>query len=539
MPIPFLLAGAAVVSGVLGAAGHINAQEINEEAKRIILIAQNEYEEAKSSLEDSQRKTEESLLSLGYSKKRVLNGSIDQFLVAYGRIKNVQLSDSVGLDEISNFAIEHQETLQLSEMSNIYRSTGSSAITGAAAGTVVALAASGSLPIVTGVLSTAGTALIAGEISMATGLAGSALSFGAAMTPFAAIAAPALLFSGISSSMKAEENLEKAHVTLAESALAVEKMVTAEMLCEAISERAEMFNNLLDQLNEMFSQCTGLLDGLTKKKIGIFKSKIIDAKDLTHEELKLLAITRSLAGAVKAVIDTPILSEDGSLAYEFNEVYENTTKELPKFDEVVKEVKYSNSFANVKPIPVKESNTAISNEKHSYGFFDAIRNLIAIIVGIGVLFYTYPKITNNFNTYEAILAGSMIYTITTLCIMSNHSKFRFFRLINGIHKIALGAEFGVLLFFSSQILVNCKNFVKYDLIFGFVSLILIGILYNNKKKISSLRQTLANIFFATFFFAVALLIFLALSNWIGLSFITSIIITEIMFVPLALASAFQ
>ena len=46
---------------------------------------------------------------------------------------------------------------------------------------------------------------------------------GLAMTPLAAIAAPVVLFTGISSSFKADENLEKAKTMYAEAEAARQK----------------------------------------------------------------------------------------------------------------------------------------------------------------------------------------------------------------------------------------------------------------------------------------------------------------------------
>ena len=258
MPIPFLLAGLGVAAGIIGASGHISAKETNEKAQRISEDAQDIYNSAKVSLEEAQNNTESSLLKLGYSKKNVLESSIKQFLQSYDKIKHINFKESVGINEISKFTIDKQEAIQLREMSDIYQSTFSSGATGAAAGAVIALAASGSLPIVTGVLSTAGTAFVAGEVGMAAGLAGSALSFGAAMTPLAAIAAPVLLFTGISSSIKADENLEKAKCMYAEAEVACEKMKTAETLCVAIVRKADMFDGLLGELNVMFAECARL-----------------------------------------------------------------------------------------------------------------------------------------------------------------------------------------------------------------------------------------------------------------------------------------
>lgn len=336
MPLPFILGALAVGTTVLGAAGHSVAKDTNEEAERIARKAEKAYNDAKQSLELSKQSTENSLLELGYLKKEVLETSVNQFIIAYDRIKDVKLSESIGLSEISNFIIDKQEVIELQEMSNIYGSAFSGGVAGAATGAVIALATSGSLSIVTGVLSTAGTALMLGELGIATSLVGSALSFGAAMTPFSAVVAPVVFFSGLSASMKADENLEKAKVMKAESDVAIEKMKTSQMISDAIGERADMFNNLLEELNTMFSGCTQLLDKVTRDKVRKFGNKIT-AKSFTQDELKLIAATRSLAGAVKSVIDTPILNQDGTISDNSEEFYYNTAKQLPNFERAVRD----------------------------------------------------------------------------------------------------------------------------------------------------------------------------------------------------------
>lgn len=376
MPLPAILAGlAAVGAAAIGIGAQADAKETNERAQRIAEEAKSLYNSSKHSLEVAQGQTEKSLLKLGNAKKQVLETSVNQFLSAYERIKNIELSESVGLDEIKNFTLEKQDALQLREMSDIYQSTFSSGAAGAATGAVIALAASGSLPVVTGTLSVAGTALAAGEIGMAAGLAGSALSFGAAMTPLAAIAAPAMLFSGISASMKADENLEKAQTMYTEAEAASERMKTSEVLCGAIADRADMFDNLLHDLNGLFSYCTAMLDGVTKKKMGLLKNKAVDARTFTEDELKLVGVTRALAGAVKAVIDTPILTSEGAVSNESEVIYEDTVKRLPAFTEAVNEVKAIDYSS--KPIVAKEQKIKTTD---SGNLFAKIKTAFILII---------------------------------------------------------------------------------------------------------------------------------------------------------------
>lgn len=49
-------------------------------------------------------------------------------------------------------------------------------------------------------------------------------------------------------------------------------MKISETLCEAITEKSEMFDDLLENLNTMFAECTGLLTAVVRKREGrIFK----------------------------------------------------------------------------------------------------------------------------------------------------------------------------------------------------------------------------------------------------------------------------
>lgn len=360
MPIPFLLAGLGVAAGVLGAGGHLSAKETNEKAQRISREAQEMYDEEKQRLVNAQNYTEKALLSLGYEKKNTLDGSMKQFLNSYDKIKHINVKDSIGLDELEKFSIDPQGAISMQKMTDIYANSMKSGATGAAAGAVVALAASGSLSVVTGGLATAGSALLAGEVSAAAGIAGSALSFGAAMTPLAAVAAPVILFTGISASIKADENLEKANTMYAQAEAACEQMKISEVLCEGITDRSNMFKDVLIELNKMFSECTVLLDQVVRKKEGRFFKKKITSADFSENDLKLIAVSRSLAGAVKAIIDTPILDNEGALSESSWDTYSETERLLPEFSEAVEEVKsldYNTPVSNTATAPVNKSSS--------------------------------------------------------------------------------------------------------------------------------------------------------------------------------------
>lgn len=526
MPIPIILAG---LVGLAGAGVHMSAKEKNERAQAISENAQKLYDTAKQSLETAQGKTEKTLLMLGYSKKEVLDTSIVQFLKAYERIKDIKMSESAGINEMSKLTIDNQAAIELREMSNIYKSTFASGATGAAAGAVVALAASGSLPIVTGVLSTAGSALVAGEVGVAAGLAGSALSFGAAMTPLTAIAAPALLFTGISSKVKADENLEKANAMYSEAELAAEKMKTSEILCDAIAKKSDMLDKLLAELNAMFSKCTALLDGVTSKKQGLFRNKTITEKNLSAEELNLIAVTRALAGAVKAVIDTPILGEDGELSPKATKVYNDMSKLLPAFNEQVKEIGQTKFVG--KPITANRNTEAVRASVRNEKIF---RNIFALIAGLFSAF-----IVQEISQGTPILRF-IAFSIASLAIMDNNTTSKFFSYVKKYLCSALFIGFTLLFYNMCSYLFLVEHYVLKSVILGALGFFLFAILMPSKgEDLNSFKITLCRVCGCIGFAAAGILIYGFLAEILGLNFVIVKILITLVYCLFAWISAYS
>lgn len=327
MPLPLIIAG---VAGVIGAGGHLIAKQTNEDAERVSRKAQRIYNDEKSSLESSRNEMEESLLAFGYAKTNVLNSSVKQFLQAFERLQNAGLDFK---EKDSKLVINKQSALKLREMSDIYSSTISSGAAGAATGALIGLAASGSLSIVTGGVSLAGACLATGDIVGAAAIAGSSLSLGLSFTPLATIAAPVVLFTGISANINADENLEKANTMLAEAEKAVEQMKISETMCNAVSKKSEMLRSLLVDLNKVFSKVVEELDSMTEGKIRNLNREIEEG-DLSQEEEELAYVTYALAEAVNEIIGVPLVNKDGKLTSESQTVYDEVQE---KYKEMIEE----------------------------------------------------------------------------------------------------------------------------------------------------------------------------------------------------------
>lgn len=298
MPLPFLLGLGALAAGAIGAGGHLSASVTNEEAERVSNAAQELYEKEKKKLDKAQNKTKNKLKQLANSKTKVMSSSMKQFVDAYDKVKHIQINSTGGMSEISKFSVDKQDMLEIREMTDLNSS------------------------------------VFDGGVKLA---AGAALSW-AIGAPLAAVAAPVLFFSGLSASFKADENLEKAKTMMAEAEAAVEKMKVSETMCKAITERADMFNDLLTELNGMFGECAYLLEKVIAEKEAEAAGRRLTSQDFSEEDMKLLAMARALAGAVKAVIDTPILTKKGDLDMAGAEVYGQTIDLLPDFSAQTAEV---------------------------------------------------------------------------------------------------------------------------------------------------------------------------------------------------------
>lgn len=495
-----IILGAATIGGaLLGAKAKAEVERKNKKAQSIVEEAQNLYIREQSALEAAKKNTEKALIVLGNTKKKVLETTVKQFIYAFEQVKSIELRESVGLNEVKKFIIEEQDVLQLREISDLYSTAFASGATGAAAGVVLALAANGTLQLVAGMLSTAGNALLIGEIGAAAGIAGSALSLGAAFTPLSAIVAPVVLFTGISSAIKADENLEKAHATQAEAEAAVEKMKNAIVVCGAIQQRAQMFDSLLVELDGMFAYCTALLNGVIKKKKGFFGNKRIEARAFTKEEMELLAVTRALARAVKTVIDTPMLTDEGVIADEAENLYVDTTRMLPALTNSVEAIR--NTEYRAKPITIKSRKEQEKTQKIT-DYIKTKRNLIAVVLGWIAAICIFNAVSSN------TAVAWMAFSVVTLLLMDNTPDTMWARCIKTFFQYCLAGSFSAVFFMNCSNVMQLPNYMVSCVIFIVLFVVIFGKSVPDKGvKCGNIRLMIARLSGCMTFYFIAILIY--------------------------------
>ena len=334
MPIPFLFIAAGVGSGLVGVGKGIKAGIDQKDANDTNEMAERKIEKAKEKVNESRKNCGNAIDSLGKRKVAVLDGSIKTFINEFEKLNHVELTESSGLNELQKMVLDKKSFTELKDLQSMASSLAGGLASGAMAGALTAFGAYGAA----GALATASTGTAIASLSGAAATnatlaffgGGSLAAGGLGMAGGTAVlgglvAGPALAVLGFVVGAKASKNLDAANANYAKAKEFEEEMKTAAALCYGIRRRSAMFNRFLIRLQTVF-------DPLVYDMTQIINEKGTDFREFSDDEKKCVASAMSLAGAIKAVLDTPILDDEGNLTEESGEIINITQK---KVDEIM------------------------------------------------------------------------------------------------------------------------------------------------------------------------------------------------------------
>lgn len=318
MPLPLLFIGLAAATGSVGVGKTVKAGLDSSAASNMNKNANQLVEDATAQLNKQREACGRALRVLGEEKLYVLNNSVKQFLDAFTRIKNVDFTDSTGLEELKKLHVDERAFTELKFMVNYAVSIAGGAAAGTAGGALVAfgaysaaktfaLASTGTaIKSLAGIAAKNATLAFFGGGSLATGGIGMA---GGAFVLGSFVAGPALMVMGFVVGDAARKNLEKARTNLAEAERIAGELNTAALQCEVIRRRTYMFYNLLARLDARFMP-------LLYRMEDILQNEGDDYRQYSPESKKTVAACAGIAVTIKYVLDTPLLTDDGLLTPE-------------------------------------------------------------------------------------------------------------------------------------------------------------------------------------------------------------------------------
>lgn len=332
MPLPLLFIGIAAATGLAGAGKTVKAVVDNTNANKINTAANEGVDNARKRLEQQRGAVAQSLEKLGEEKLQILAGTVTSFVSAFEKIKNIDFTSSVGLEELEKLHIDQKDFEELKELGNFAIQVAGGVTAGAAGGALTAIGAYGAaqtfaaastgtaIASLGGAAATNATLAFFGGGSLATGGLGMA---GGMMVLGGLVAGPALLVMGLITGAKSQEKLDQALINKAQAEEIMEALHTASDQCSAIRRRAYLFYSLLAHLDTYLLPLVWQMEDIIAKEG-------TDYRTYSPESKKVIMAAASNAGSVKAVLDVPILTDDGSLTEQSGEIVDKIGKLLYK-----------------------------------------------------------------------------------------------------------------------------------------------------------------------------------------------------------------
>lgn len=330
MPIPLLFIGIGATASALGVGKTIKAGMDQKKASQTNERADDIIKNASKKIETCRTNCGNAIDNLGQCKIRILDESVKPFIAEFEKLNHVELTESTGLNELQKMVLDQKNFTELKKLQSVASSMATGLASGAMAGALTAFGAYSAA----GALATASTGTAIASLSGAAAtnatlafFGGGALSVGGlGMAGGTAVlgglvAGPALAVLGIVAGAKASANLDKAYSNLSKAKEFKEEMDTASALCIGIRKRAAMFNRFLVSLNAVF-------EPLIYEMKQIIERRGNDFRDFEDNEKSVIAEAMAIAGAVKSVLDTPILDDEGNLTSESDKIVEAVREKL-------------------------------------------------------------------------------------------------------------------------------------------------------------------------------------------------------------------
>ena len=318
MPIPFLipLAGAA---SLFGAGKLVKARIDQKDANSTNARARSIANRAKEEAEKSRERSGQAIKDLGQRKIDVLNKTVMPFIESFEKLHNIELTEVVGYKEAEKIVNGDIFLKGLKEMGSMASSIAEGVAGGAVIGVLTAYGAYGAAATF-GTCATTGTliATLNGAAASNATLAflggGATAVMGGGMVAGTAVlgglvTAPLLVIMGCVTGAKASANNDKAYANLSKAEEFKEEMHNLRLICNGIRLRANMYERLLIKLDAIFTPLQYELNE-------IIRDNGVDYFLYTDEQKNTVAAGLSTVAAIKAVLDTPILTEDGELTSE-------------------------------------------------------------------------------------------------------------------------------------------------------------------------------------------------------------------------------
>lgn len=306
MPLPFILAGAAVAAASYGAKKGYDGYQDKSEANDIIESAKRKYDEERAVFDEQNEQTNKSLTSLGEFQLQVGNDFKEFRTIAEKLLVKLNQSNSKDLEiDFPQHKLDEIDGLALSTTAYMSKVAGAGAAGAAAAyavygGVMAMAAASTGTPIaaLSGAAAYNATMAAIGGGSLAAGGFGMA---GGAMVLGGVVAAPIMAIAGWAFASHAEEALSDARKTRSEVNEVVGKMVQGR---KQLAQTKLYVDRIYAEIDRLYSIFKEYFDSLKA-----FEQLISNKTDISKFEDEVILLIKNgyqIAAILTDIITTPL-----------------------------------------------------------------------------------------------------------------------------------------------------------------------------------------------------------------------------------------
>lgn len=313
----------------------------SEEIEGLLSEAKRIYENAEKAMEKQKSKTSKSLEELGKTKVTSWSTNMDGFVHTFQSFANIEMQDSMALEmdfygksiEPAEMMVEiKQASMTAGEIAKMgFAAAGTGALIGiatyggammfgtASTGTAIT-ALSGAAKTNATLAFLGGGAKAAGGLGMA---GGKIMLAGAAVIPFAIVA-------GLIAGAKGKQKLAEAKEVHAQAEQAAAQMETVTTGMEGIEKMARNYNSFIVKLGKKFKPFLKEMERI-RAEHPCPDGQQIDYNELSEVEQKTLHLTWLLAQVYYHALTVPLLTADGKVTEDAENVLESSVKELKQF----------------------------------------------------------------------------------------------------------------------------------------------------------------------------------------------------------------
>lgn len=317
---------------VIGGIGDMVAGRNQKKAQKIIDEANKQYADAAESRNEMAIFSKDMIVQVVSLKRKIIKKNLKKFVKSYKRLNpQIELQNSQGLSELKRFMFSTEKLDDIQKQAKPYLYYSSS---GKKSEDQALLMVQEDAIFFDGIsaflkLNNSNTENCTDDDKIQN------------ISAIAALSTASICFSlhGVKNAVSSAKSIDNANAYNALCMKEKEKLKIEEEKLRAILNYAEIHLNLLKWFEYLIEEYVNLSARIIKSKDNIFHYGRIKEEKFTEKEMEKLAFTLSLVGAVKTIIDSPIISKYGTVFEDEDGEFANVQQSVAIFEKQSQEMK--------------------------------------------------------------------------------------------------------------------------------------------------------------------------------------------------------